>query len=968
MNIKEIHIYGFGKWQNKSFFLELGQVNLLSGQNEAGKSTIHQFILFMLFGLTPKQREYYQPKKGGAIGGQLIISTEKHKHVVIERVHNQRNGKALCRLTNGEEYGEDWLCDLLKGTNREVYNSIFSFSAEDLLDLHRMSGSELGEVLLNIGLTGSDRIYETEKWFAKQVEQQFKPKGRNPIINQQLRVVEDVQKQRLAAEREEADYQKLQDHRVHLIHRINQSEWKIKDTRKKLYSYEQLLKAIPVISEYHQLQKQVNESEQYFEFPSQGRERYRQLRENLLPLESEKHLLETNLTEMNERLEELEDNQPTSDELEQGKVLLQDRNRYEQASHYKEQMTGQMEVVRSQLDQQLRHMDIPITEDEVTESPLPFYIEETWADLKNEAHAIRQEETRLNESGRELHQEKQHLEEKLEKLKFERISEKDANQYSKVLDESYRRTDISAINLEPIKQRRDLLFGFALFLFIAGGLAAWIISSILLGVFSTIAAILFIIGGMANHRTYQKNLQAAKESAAHVPELSVEEAREKLQQFEKSRAEYRHVKDRWKQLNQDEIRLDEKRRLLLQRKRRLEAGIQEQENLYPFLMSLDISHWDKLYHLLAKAKERSEEIESLQNQIESNNQVIQKIFFDLEKFYKDKNWESVQKSVDQLWDQLQLWVHKHERNAERVRQFHHEVNEVKQKIHEITLRLHSFIEKRDELFKQAGAEDEESFYSLADEHERLKEDQRSLQRLEQQINGMIIENEQQEFNIWEQTPDEAKLRAEMQGLNDIMTETEANLRELQQALSDTKNQLLQLENSGQLSELIHQSELEKDKLREHAKEWVRHQFAFQLLQKTKKQYMEKYLPEVIAKATVYFSQLTNDRYTDILLLSTEQQEMKLAHKNGQHFEVQELSRGAKDQLYVALRIALGETMAETLRLPFLMDDAFVHFDQDRLQVMLRILEEVASRHQVVLFTWRNDLQNHFSKVKTLILD
>ncbi|ARI78117.1 ATP-binding protein [Halobacillus mangrovi] len=968
MNIKEIHIYGFGKWQNKVFSLEQGQVNLLSGQNEAGKSTIHQFILFMLFGLTPKQREYYQPKKGGAIGGQLTISTEKHQQVVIERLHNQRNGKALCRLANGVEHGEDWLYELLKGTNREVYNSIFSFSAEDLLDLHRMSGSELGEVLLNIGLTGSDRIYETEKWFDKQVEQRFKPKGRNPLINQQLRVVEGVQKQRFAAEREEADYQRLQDHRVNLIHRMNENEWKVKDTRKKLYSYEQILKAIPVISEYHQLQKQVNESELHSEFPSQGRERYRQLRENLLPLESEKHLLETSLEEMIEWLDKLEENQPSSDELEQGRVLLQERNRYEQAIHYKEQMSGQMEIVRSQLDQQLRHLDLPISEEELIESPLPFYIEGRWADLKNEAHAIKQDETRLNESDRELHQEQQHIEEKLEKLKLESISEEEANQYSKVIDESYRRKDLPAINVEPIKQRRDLLFRFALFLLIAGGLAAWITSSILLGVFSTVAGILFLLGGFTNHQTYQKNLQASKESAAHVPKLSVEEAREKLQQFEKNRAEYSHVRNRWKQLNQEEIRLDEKRKLLLQRKRRLEAGIQEQENLYPFLMALDIGHWDKLYHLLAKAKERSEELESLQNQIESNNQVIQRIFFDLEKFYNDRNWESVQKSVDQLWEHLQLWVQKHERNAERVRQLHHEVDETKQKINEINIRLVSFFKKRDELFSQAGAEDEDSFYSLADKHDRLKEDQRSLQSLEQQVNGMISESEQQEFNIWEQTPHESKLRAEMQSLNDDMTETETNLRELQQALSDTKNQLLQLENSGQLSELIHQSELEKDKLREYAKEWARHQLAFQLLQKTKKQYMEKYLPEVIEKASVYFRQLTNNRYTDILLLSTEQQEMKLVHKDSQHYEVQELSRGTKDQLYVALRIALGETMAEALRLPFLMDDAFVHFDHDRLQVMLRILEEVASRHQVVLFTWRSDLQNQFSKAKALILD
>ncbi|KHE72790.1 AAA family ATPase [Halobacillus sp. BBL2006] len=968
MNVKEIHIYGFGKWQDQSFVLEEGIVNLVSGQNEAGKSTLHQFILFILFGLSPKQREYYQPKKGGAVGGKLVIDTQDHVRVTIERLHDQRNGKAVCRLENGDEYEEEWLYELLKGTTREVYASIFSFSAEDLMDLHRMSGSQLGEVLLNVGLTGSDRIYDTEKWLEKQLEQRFKPKGKKPQINKQLQVVEEVNHKRLAAEREEANYLQLQESKTKLIRDMDKHEQQIKEKRKKLFSREQLLNALPAISEYHQLQKEVMAYGEHYTFPIEGRERYRQLKENILPLESEQHLLESNITEMTERLEKLESDQAGQPALDQAKAVLLERNQYEQAVHYAEEMGSRAEAARNQLKQNLRHMDIPIDGEEVREYPLPFYIEETWADLKEEANSIQQEETQLDQSQQEVRIEQQQVGAKLKTLKNERISDQEANEYSMQIDKAYQKTSPDVIETSAIKQRHDLLLGFAVFLILAGWVGAWITSSTLLGVLSMVAGVIFISAGLRSHQSYQKNMKYSSEKSGHPSSLSMEEARQKLQQYEKNRAEYSYAKDRWKQLNQEDIRFDEKRRLLLQRKSRLEAGIQEQESLYPFLTSLHIDYWDKLFHLLIKAKEKSEEIEALAEQIESNEQLIQKILFDLEKFYKLRNWESSQKSINQKWAELQRWVKEQENMVEQISQLSHSICESKKKFHEIELRLDSYIQKREELFLQAQVEDEEAYYAKADQHERLTNNQREVHRLKQQLKEMLADSEQKEFNIWHQVPDEPMVKIEIEAMKKEMAEAENRVRALQQDLSDIKSRLMQLENSGQLSELTHQYELEKEKLREESKEWAKHQIALRLLERTKKRYMEKYLPEVIEKAAHYFSKLTGFQYKTIHLSTTERKEMKIAHNDGQLYEVQELSRGTKDQLYVALRIALGETMAETLRLPFMLDDAFVHFDQSRLKVMLEILEDVSRRHQVLLFTWRNDLGEHFKATNVITLE
>ena len=49
MIIKELNLIGFGKFNNKIITLEDG-INIIYGENEAGKSTIQNFIKIWLYG------------------------------------------------------------------------------------------------------------------------------------------------------------------------------------------------------------------------------------------------------------------------------------------------------------------------------------------------------------------------------------------------------------------------------------------------------------------------------------------------------------------------------------------------------------------------------------------------------------------------------------------------------------------------------------------------------------------------------------------------------------------------------------------------------------------------------------------------------------------------------------------------------------------------------------------------------
>ena len=54
---------------------------------------------------------------------------------------------------------------------------------------------------------------------------------------------------------------------------------------------------------------------------------------------------------------------------------------------------------------------------------------------------------------------------------------------------------------------------------------------------------------------------------------------------------------------------------------------------------------------------------------------------------------------------------------------------------------------------------------------------------------------------------------------------------------------------------------------------------------------------------------------------------------------------------MSLRVAALEHYAVgTRNLPLLLDDSFVHFDDDRTRAGLRLLEQLSSKMQVLLFT------------------
>ena len=115
---------------------------------------------------------------------------------------------------------------------------------------------------------------------------------------------------------------------------------------------------------------------------------------------------------------------------------------------------------------------------------------------------------------------------------------------------------------------------------------------------------------------------------------------------------------------------------------------------------------------------------------------------------------------------------------------------------------------------------------------------------------------------------------------------------------------------------------------------------------------------LLAKASLFFDELTGGRYTRLEQDEGEKGELFIVavRPDGSTCPAGSLSEGTMDQLFLALRlasIALDAQAAEPM--PFIADDLLVNFDDERAKAALRLLAIFGRTTQVILFTHHRHL-------------
>lgn len=163
MRIKEAEIFSFGKFQSAKFQFAPG-VNVIYGANEAGKSTLHAFLVGMLFGMEKGRgksavREGYQryePWHAPAYySGALRFEVEGRPFYLERNFYHREKRDFLRNEADGEElsvaYGD--LSMLLGGIQKETFGNTYDISQSGAVTGKELAGA-LAEYLSDAAESG----------------------------------------------------------------------------------------------------------------------------------------------------------------------------------------------------------------------------------------------------------------------------------------------------------------------------------------------------------------------------------------------------------------------------------------------------------------------------------------------------------------------------------------------------------------------------------------------------------------------------------------------------------------------------------------------------------------------------------------------------------------------------------------------------------------------------------------------
>lgn len=152
MKIREVKIFNFGKLQNCTCRFGPG-INVIYGVNEAGKSTLHAFLLAMLFGMEKNKGRAaagdpysrYEPWHAPSYySGAMRLIVDRRPFYLERNFYYKEHKDILRNETDGEElsipYGD--LTMLLGGIEKETFANTY-----DIPQSGAVTGKELADIL-----------------------------------------------------------------------------------------------------------------------------------------------------------------------------------------------------------------------------------------------------------------------------------------------------------------------------------------------------------------------------------------------------------------------------------------------------------------------------------------------------------------------------------------------------------------------------------------------------------------------------------------------------------------------------------------------------------------------------------------------------------------------------------------------------------------------------------------------------
>ncbi|MBE4906758.1 AAA family ATPase [Bacillus luteolus] len=985
MRIIDLHIYGYGKLESKEYGNLSGGIQLFYGKNEAGKSTLMSFIHSILFGFPTKQQQdlRYEPKSGTRYGGKISLQTKEYGTIVIERLPGKSSGNVTVYMPDGTTMGEELLKELFQGMDKSFYQGVYSYNLQGLQGVQQMNAEKLGNYLFSAGVVGTDALVKVNERITKELESLFKPSGRKPIINQQLIDLKEKHQLFVQAQEKNQTYKKLIEGKEDLQRKMQDIEREVSKTTNEYRQLEHLLSMNDLLIERQTIQTKLISLPSSEPFPVDGLKRLEHLHSQLLPykaqlssLSQKKLKLENDIRNINVNVELL-NREPAIREVSDN-VRVYEQLQAEISEHKREiallnefLSSTKEQVGWTNSEEELLYLDTSISKKEEIKT------------VVNEFESIKQQKQFLDEqfsrtkmlleaSEEKIHDLQKQLLTKEARKHYEEIlhasstSNENLNERSKVIDLLSTTEDkIKRYSNQEKARIKNSKVLFTSFFLLLTALTIWLILNnqwIVVGAVLVVSVLTFVLLKNISMQGTSYILKDLKQEKGQLEQKlgklnenieagsrdseGIEEAQELL------------IKDR--ELNRI---LDIEKITLSQNERQYEKVLSEydswenrrfsnHERVAKVISELHLSEalsggklldsyilLEELKSTFRKKKKHTEQLEAASSKVLQYEQKVKLLC-------EQENNHEIVSAVYTLLTRL-------ESEKEKKGKLYHLTGKLEDIIEQTTqlqLEINYLEQECTQLYEMAEVSNEEEYRSKGKIYEQRAHLNGRLDLIESQV-GPYLHLIDEEYH-------EDEKRVQLKFLKGNLEELKLKEKDYRHQLSEVSIRITDLEEGGTYAETFHIYEQSKSLFQQEVKKWAVHSVAKDILGKTIERYRALRLPRLLSDAEEYFRFLTEDEYNHIYS-PDDQAGFIVERKDGVRFSPSELSQATAEQLYLSLRIALGNTMHPMTAYPFIVDDSFVNFDQQRTEKIIKLLQTLSSNHQILLFTCHKHIVDHF---------
>lgn len=361
MILERIDLKAFGRFTNVSLDLsaEPHRFHLIYGPNESGKSTTLRAITSLLFGMSHRTDDnYLHPNTKMRVGGRIVGAGGE----VLECVRRRGRKNTLRDADDNEVIDDQRLDAMLGGVTQDAFLTRFGLSHEELVrggSEILAGGGELGHLLFAAG-AGIGRLRQVSAELEELSGKLFNPRGKKDRINQAVREIDELRRQRREAELPPDEFLTRRRHLDQARSEAERLSETLQRSGAELARLRALSQALPLVPQWRSATEQLAQLESVPLLDDEFSHRRQEAQRDHHTADKYREKLNSDLEQLQQKRQTLGDDAAVLTHQEEIETLFQQLSAREQAKHEHAELIRQQHEADQNMIAWLRELQIEI--------------------------------------------------------------------------------------------------------------------------------------------------------------------------------------------------------------------------------------------------------------------------------------------------------------------------------------------------------------------------------------------------------------------------------------------------------------------------------------------------------------------------------------------------------------------------------------------------------------------------------